>query len=63
MAKSPVGTDVHQSFDVGRNIPSEISFHFILLVNDVSDPNHLGLRQFVHLGIPLDVRLFENFIG
>jgi hypothetical protein len=63
MAKSSVGADIHQSFDVGGNIPSEISLYLIFLLNDISDANYLCLRELVHFRVLMDVRLFENFIG
>ena len=63
MAKASVGTDIHQPFDVGGNVPSEISLHLVFLLDDISNANHLGLREFVHLRVLIDIRLRENFIG
>lgn len=63
MPKSPVGADIHQSFDVSGNIPSEISFHLEFLFDNISDANHLGLGELVDLGVLINARLFENFIG
>ncbi len=63
MSKSPVGTDIHQSLDVGGRVSSEISLDLISLFDNISDANHLCLGELVHLGVLMDIRPFENFIG
>jgi hypothetical protein len=63
MAKSPVGTDIHQSLDVGGHVSSEVSLHLIFLFDNISDANHLCLGEFIYLSVLMDVRLFEDFIG
>jgi hypothetical protein len=63
MAKSTVGTDIHQSLDIGGHVSSEISLHLVFLLDDVSDADHLCLGEFVHFGVLLDIRLFEDLIG
>ena len=62
MAKSSVGTDIHQSFDVGGNIPLEISLHLVFLFKNIPDANHLCLSELVHLGVFINVRLLKDLI-
>ena len=62
MPKSPVGADIHQSFDVGGDIPPEISFHLVFLFNNIPDANHLRLSELVHFGVFINVRLLKDLI-
>jgi hypothetical protein len=63
VTESSIGTDIHQSFNIGRHISFEISLDFKFLLNDISDTNHFCLCQLVYFGVLMDGRLFENFIG
>ena len=42
-----IAIDIHQSFDVGGNIPPEISLHLMFLFNDIPDANYFGLCKFL----------------
>jgi hypothetical protein len=63
MAKPPIGTDIHQTLDMGRHFPSEVPFDPQFLVDDIPEMDDLRFGQFIDLDVPVHIGLLENLIG
>ena len=61
--QSAIAADVHQSLDVHRDIPAQISLHRIITVKNGADLNDIGFGQIVALGGRIDACFSKNLLG
>ena len=60
MAAAPVRPDVHQTLDVHRDFGPECTFYFIVPLDHLTQPRHLGVPQIAHARVGTDARLRED---
>jgi hypothetical protein len=63
MPQSTVASKVHESLDVHGYLGPEITFHFVVRVDDLSDGVHLCICQIIGFRVPTDAGLIENLLG
>src|SRR5262245_15034696 len=60
MTQAAIGTDFHEPLDVEGNILAEISFHFVLLLDQLSYLVNLVIIQFTNFRVETDCRFAKN---
>ena len=63
MAKTPVATDIHQAFDVQLYFCTQLTFHLVLIFNELTDGFRLIVRPVLRALIRIDITARENFDG
>jgi hypothetical protein len=63
MSQSAIDAQVHESLDIHGDFPSEIAFNPVLFIYDFPNTGSLLPCQVIRIGIPIDTRLGENFLG
>jgi hypothetical protein len=62
MAQPSIGTQIHVSLDVLRDLAPQITFDFVHLIDNLSQAHHLVIAQVVALLVAIDVRLVEYVV-
>src|SRR6056297_4080099 len=63
VTNSTVGTDVHQAFDVHLHGGSELTFHLVTFIHDLTDLAHLVVIPVLDLDIPVNTSFIEDLLG
>jgi hypothetical protein len=58
--KSAVARDIPQTGNVLRHLPTELTSHDVVAIDDLRDPTQLIFAQLVGFGRPFNPSLFEN---
>jgi len=62
MAKSTVASDVHQPFDIGGDLTTQIPFNLMAAVDDVSNLDDFVFGELTDPGIKIDSGLGKDFL-
>jgi hypothetical protein len=63
MPKSPITSDVHETFDVHGDLFAKVAFDSALRVDDPADLADVLLGELFHLDFRTDPRLFQDELG
>jgi hypothetical protein len=61
MAGSAIAAEVDEAFDVQADLTTEIAFHTVSAVDDLTDLRQLGFSQNIRLLVEVDVCFSQNF--
>ena|SRR5437867_1413975 len=61
VAEPAVRAHINVTLNIRRYVTSKIALDFITLINDLTDPDHLVVREIVALGIELNPGRLKNF--
>jgi hypothetical protein len=59
MTQSTVAAYIHQPFDVHGYLSSQIAFHFMLIINNVSDAGDILIRNVIRFQISVYTGLLQ----
>jgi hypothetical protein len=60
--KTPIGAQIHQTFDIHGYITPQVPFHLALFVNNSPDPCDLLTGEIIGLRIPVYICLGQYFL-
>ncbi len=60
MSKASVAPNIHQSFDAHRDISTQVTFHFVIPLYHLSEPDDFVLSEVLHPSIRINRCHFQN---
>ena len=61
MAHATIATDVHQTLDVQLNFRAEVTFHFVLSTNDLTNLGCLIIRPVFYFQVSVNTCFIQYF--
>lgn len=63
MTQSAIATEVHEPFDIGRDLTLQIAFDPEIAVDDVADLRNFSFRERICAGINIHPSLAKDILG
>src|SRR5687768_4707433 len=62
MTHAAVGPDLDQALNAHLNFAAQVTFHLVVLINELADRSHVRLRKVLHPGIGINLCAGQNLL-
>jgi hypothetical protein len=63
MTHAAIRPDFNQALNAHLNFAAQVTFHLVVLTNELADRSHIGLRKVLYPDIRIDLGVGQNFLS